>query len=177
MKKVFINIVLILIGFLIYFLQANFFKWFTIAGIKPNLFIILSLIIGIFIGKAYGVSISIFLGLILDLFIGRAIGINAIVLAVAGFFGGILTKRFSKDSRMTIMLMTIGTTIICETIYYFLQIIIFKLSVEFVSFIKIVLIETLYNVMLVIIIYPLIIKLGELLERIFTEKNILTKYY
>lgn len=78
---------------------------------------------------------------------------------------------------MTIMLMTIGTTLICELIYYFLQVIIFKLSIELLAFIKIVLIETLYNVMLVIIIYPLIIKLGELLEKAFTEKNILTKYY
>lgn len=75
------------------------------------------------------------------------------------------------------MLMTIGITIICETIYYFLQVIIFKLSVEFTSFIKIISIETLYNMMLVIIIYPLITKLGEALEKIFTEKNILTKYY
>lgn len=78
---------------------------------------------------------------------------------------------------MTIMLMTIGTTLICELIYYFLQVIIFKLSIELLAFIKIVLIETLYNVMLVIIIYPLIIKLGEVLEKTFTEKNILTKYY
>ena len=43
------------------------------------------ILIGIFIGKTYGISISIFLGLILDLFVGKAIGINAIVLGIAGF--------------------------------------------------------------------------------------------
>lgn len=75
------------------------------------------------------------------------------------------------------MLMTIGTTIICELISYLLQIIIFKLQIDLLLFIKIVSIETLYNVMLIIIIYPLVIKLGELLERAFTEKNIFTKYY
>lgn len=75
------------------------------------------------------------------------------------------------------MLMTIGTTIICELISYLIQIIIFKLEIDLLPFIKIISIETLYNVMLIIIIYPLVIKLGELLEKTFTEKNIFTKYY
>lgn len=85
MKKLLSIIIIFLIFILLYFLQANFFIWFNIAGVKPNLFIILSLLIGIFIGKVYGVSIGIFLGLLLDLFIGKAIGINAIVLGTAGF--------------------------------------------------------------------------------------------
>lgn len=75
------------------------------------------------------------------------------------------------------MLMTIETTIICELISYLIQIIIFKLEIDLLPFIKIISIETLYNVMLIIIIYPLVIKLGELLEKTFTEKNIFTKYY
>ncbi|MBQ3145367.1 MAG: hypothetical protein IJB90_02155 [Clostridia bacterium] len=87
------------------------------------------------------------------------------------------TKNFSKDSRITIMLMTIGATLICEIISYLIQIIVFKLSIELLPFIKIIAIETLYNTMLIIIIYPLIEKAGVLFERIFTENKILTRYY
>ncbi len=75
------------------------------------------------------------------------------------------------------MLMTIAVTVICEIISYLIQVILFKLSIELLPVIKIVLIETLYNTMLIIIIYPLIEKIGELLEKIFKEKSILTKYY
>lgn len=75
------------------------------------------------------------------------------------------------------MLMTIGATLACEIISYLIQIIVFKLSIELLPFIKIVVIETLYNAMLIIIIYPLIEKAGEMLERVFKEKSILTKYY
>ena len=40
MKKT-VSILLILLAFLIiYFLQANVFTWFNIAGVMPNLFII-----------------------------------------------------------------------------------------------------------------------------------------
>lgn len=84
MKKI-LSIIIIFITFIfIYFLQSNFFIWFNIAGVKPNLFIIFSLIIGIFIGKIYGASIGIIFGLLIDLFIGKALGINAIILGVAG---------------------------------------------------------------------------------------------
>ena len=73
--------------------------------------------------------------------------------------------------------MTVGATLICEMISYLIQIIIFKLSIEILPFMKILAIEILYNVMLVIIIYPLIVKAGTTLERIFTEDKILTRYY
>lgn len=77
---------------------------------------------------------------------------------------------------MTIMLMTAGVTLICEIISYIMQIIVFDLSVDII-FLKIVLIEILYNTMLVIILYPIIKKAGTCLERIFTEQKILTRYY
>ncbi|MDO5555700.1 MAG: hypothetical protein Q4G09_03330 [Clostridia bacterium] len=78
---------------------------------------------------------------------------------------------------MTIMLMTAGATLICEIISYLIQIIIFKGLIEILPFIKIVVIETIYNSMLIIIMYPLIEKTGNILEKVFTEKNVLTKYY
>ena len=68
------------------------------------------------------------------------------------------------------MLMTIGATLICEIISYLIQIIVFKLSIELLPFIKIVAIETLYNAMLIIIIYPLIEKAGEILEKVFKKR-------
>ena len=84
MKKI-LSIIVIFITFIfIYFMQSNFFSWFNIAGVKPNLFIILSLLIGIYIGKIYGGIIGIVFGLLLDLFIGKTLGLNAIVLGLAG---------------------------------------------------------------------------------------------
>ena len=92
-------------------------------------------------------------------------------------FGGVFTKKFSKDNRLTIMLITFSITLICEIISYLIQIIAFSISVDIIAFLKIVLIEALYNVIIVIIIYPLIEKFGDLLMKTFKEKNIFTKYY
>lgn len=73
MKKTLSIIIIFLTFILIYLLQSNFFGSFTIAGIKPNLFIILALFIGIFMGKIYGGIIGIIFGLLLDIFIGKAL--------------------------------------------------------------------------------------------------------
>ena len=39
--------------FVLYFLQINFFNWFNIAGVKPNLFVVLVLYLGLFLGKNF----------------------------------------------------------------------------------------------------------------------------
>lgn len=75
------------------------------------------------------------------------------------------------------MLMVATTTFICEILSYIIQILVFKLQIKILPFIKILLIEILYNIIIVIIIYPLIEKAGNLLEKAFKEKKVLTKYF
>ena len=100
MKKTIINIVLILTILIIYYLQSNFFTWFNIAGILPNLFIILTLFIGLFSTRTMGTIYGIVIGLILDLLLGNNVGANAATLGIIGFLAGEFDRNFSKDSRM-----------------------------------------------------------------------------
>ena len=51
MKKALTIIILCITFIFIYLLELNFFSWFTIAGVKPNLFVILTLFIGLYSGK------------------------------------------------------------------------------------------------------------------------------
>lgn len=59
MKKALIFTILFIVFILTYFLQINFFSWFRIAGVMPNLFIVLILILGLFTGRAIGVTCGI----------------------------------------------------------------------------------------------------------------------
>lgn len=177
MKKILANLLLIIAFFIIYFLQADFFSWFTIAGIKPNLFIIFTLFIGLFAGKKLGIILGIIIGLLLDLLIGRTVGISAILLGSIGLLGERLNKNFSKDSRFTIMLMVMGCTVVYELISYVYYTLRLETVFEMYSFAKIVSIEAIYNAIIVIIIYPLLQKAGYALENIFKVKSILTRYF
>lgn len=177
MKKTLTVFLLILLFLILYFLQSNLFSWFTIAGIKPNIFIILVLYIGLYGGKRLGSILGIVFGVFLDIFIGRQIGISGILLGVVGFIGGYMDKNFSKDSRITIILMCIVTTILYELINYVVLALIYRFDFEVLAITKIALIEALYNSILIIIAYPLTRWIGYKIEDIFKGSNILTRYF
>ena len=168
---------MILSFFIIYFLQSNFFTWFSIAKIKPNLFVILVLFIGLFAGKKIGVILGFIFGVIIDLLIGRTVGMSGMLLAFVGFLGEYFDKNFSKESRFTIMLMVFGSTILYEVCSYLFNVFRLGIQFEFYSFIKILLIEALYNILIVIIIYPIFQKIGYAIENTFKIKSVLTRYF
>ncbi len=177
MKKLTINICLILTAFIIYFLQSNFFNWFTISHVMPNLFVIFILFIGLFSNRITGIVYGVVLGGILDLTIGTQIGINAVGLGVIGFLAATFDKNFSKDSRATIMFMVLGTTFIFEILVYILNYVVLSTNIEIINFIKILAIEIIYNLIIVIILYPLIQKFGYSIENEYKGNKILTRYF
>ena len=177
MKKLVINLFLILTIFIIYFLQSNFFNWFNIAGVMPNVFIIFVLFIGLFTNKTVGTAYGVVIGLILDLLFSQKIGIQAVTLGLVGFLAAIFDKNFSKDSRMTIMLMVLGSTVIVEVLNYLLAYMFLGINVEIFYFIRTLIIEVIYNIILTIIIYPLIQKFGYDIENEYKGNKILTRYF
>ena len=178
MRKIGIIITIILIFLIIYFLQSNFFSWFLIYGVKPNLFIVFVLIIGLFMGRKYGLCFGIGIGLLIDFLIGRNIGVSSVMLGIVGLIGGYIDKNFSKDSRIMFIAIVAITTIVFELGQYLVQSYILSYNLTDMNvFIKILSIEIIYNILLTIILYPLIKKWGYYIEGNFKESNILTKYY
>ena len=143
----------------------------------PNIFVIYILIIGLFAGKRMGIIFGVILGLIIDLLSNISIGQTAAILGIIGFLGGYLEKNFSKDSRITLILMTVIVTIVYETSKYLLTIVLNEINVEILSFIKILIIECIYNSILLIIIYPIIKKAGYAIEKTFKTRQMLTRYF
>ena len=177
MKKFLINLALIVIGFIIYFLQSNFFSWFTIAGVKPNLFVIYVLFIGLFGSRSMGIVYGSIIGILLDLIFEQKVGPNLFSLVLVGIIATLFDKNFSKDSRITIMFMVFGTTVIFEVTSYFINYILYSVNVEILNFIKILVIEVIYNILITIIIYPLMQKFGYYIENEYKGNRILTRYF
>lgn len=177
LKKAIINLSLILIGFILYFLQANFFSWFTIGGIKPNLFVIYILFIGLFGNRIMGIIYGAIWGIFLDLLYETNVGINLTGLVLIGLLAILFNKNFSKDSRITIMFMVFGTTIIFEVLTYFIKYVLYATNIEILKFIEILVIEIIYNILITIIIYPLMQKFGYYIENTYKGNKILTRYF
>lgn len=116
-------------------------------------------------------------GIMLDLFIGRKVGLTAIMLGIIGIIGGIFDKNFSKESRITIIIMVIVSTFIYEMGAYLIGGLIYSYTLEMLSFIKLLLIEIAYNIIITIILYPLIQKFGYEIEEEYKGNKILTRYF
>ena len=172
-----IYIILFIIFLIIYFLQANFFTWFNLANIKPNIFVILVLFIGLFAGRKIALTFGILFGIFIDLFIGKNVGVTSVMLGVVGLLGGYFDKSFSKDSRITLMIMVAISTLIYELGTYLINTFIMSNSIEIIAFLKIIIIEMLFNSIIMIILYPLFQKLGYRIEEEFKGSKILTRYF
>lgn len=177
MKKILIHIGLIITFIILYLLQSIFFGSFTIAGIMPNLFIILMLYIGLYMGRTMGIIYGTIFGIFIDLWIGKTLGLTSIALALIGVISGLMDKTFSKDSRLIVLLMGGLCTVIYEVALYFMQFLIIGINVQIIEFIKILLIEVFYNVIIIIILYPLIKLTGYEIENEIKEDKILTRYF
>ena len=177
LKKFLINLILIIIGFVIYFLQSNFFSWFSIAGVKPNLFVVYVLFIGLFGNKSMGIIYGAITGIFLDLLFNEKVGQNLLGLALIGILATLFDKNFSKDSRMTIMFMVFGSTVIFEVTSYFINYIMYSINVEIWCFIKVLTIEVIFNILVTIIMYPLLQKFGYYIENEYKGNRILTRYF
>ena len=177
LKKTIINLILILTVFIIYYLQSNFFSWFNIAGIMPNAFVIFVLFIGLFANRTMGTIYGASIGIVLDLLLGTKVGIYALTLGLIGFLAGVFDKNFSKDSRMTIMFMVLGSTVIFEVLTYISKYIFLNINVEIINFIIILVIEIVYNLILTIILYPILQKAGYYIEDEYKGNKILTRYF
>ena len=100
----------------------------------PNIFVIYVLFVGLFASRTLGTIYGVAVGLTLDLLLGQQIGINAVTLGLVGFLAGVFDKNFSKDSRMTIMIMVFGSTFLIEVLNYLLNYIFLGINLEIVNF-------------------------------------------
>ncbi len=158
------------------FFASKFFTWFNIAGIMPNLYVILVLFMGLFMKRKLGVVFGFAFGLYLDIILGKTVGISAFALGAIGLIGEILSKNFAKDSRFIVTLMVIITTAIYETVLYIFTMLRTEGKLKYYHFQK-YFVELVFNTLITIIIYPLIKKAGYYLENLFDDKFILTRYF
>lgn len=177
MKKAIIIFSMIITFLIIYFLQANFFNWFTIARVKPNIFVIFIVFIALFASKEVSITFSIIAGIFLDAVIARKVGISGIMFAIISILGMYFDKNFSKDSRLTVILIITGATFLYETGMYLINTLIAGAVIEIIPYAKILFIELLYNILITIIIYPAIKTLGHYIEEQFKGNKILTRYF
>ena len=107
----------------------------------------------------------------IDLTYADVVGITPAMLCLVGFVATWFDSLWSKDERISIIIMVILSTFIFEFGSYFLKSIILEFEIEAKIFFKILFFEELYNILLTIIFFGLIKKLGYMMERKLKRSN------
>ena len=114
---------------------------------------------------------ELFLGIFIDLTYGEVVGITPAMLCLIGFVATWFDSLWSKDEKISIIIMVILSTFIFEFGSYFMKSLILEFDLEVKSFFKILLWEEIYNVLITIILFGFIKKFGYMMERKLKKSN------
>jgi rod shape-determining protein MreD len=153
--------IMIIIGYL---LQTTLFKSITLAGIVPNILLIITSAFGFMRGKNEGMCIGFLSGLLIDIFFGKIIGFYALVYMFIGFVNGFFRRIFyPEDIKLPMILIGLSDLLYCFLCYIFLFLLRGKLHLSY-YFVHIMLPEVVYTVLVTLVIYKGILYTDEWLE-------------
>ena len=107
----------------------------------------------------------------IDLTYSEIVGITPAMLCLIGFIATWFDSLWSKDEKISIIIMVALSTFIFEFGAYFMKAIILNFEFEAGVFFKILFWEEIYNVLLTIIFFGLIKKCGYMMERKLKRNN------
>lgn len=149
-----------------FILQCSVFDSLAFAGIVPNLLIILTSAFGFMRGESEGLVIGFFCGLLSDIFFGSFLGFYALIMMYIGYLNGKFCKIFyPEDIKLPIALIIISDLsygIICYVLTFMLRGR-FQFSYYFTH---IILPEALYTIVVTLLLYPVILKVNNRLEKL-----------
>ena len=161
MRRKIVVTIIILVCFI---LQCTVFRSLAFGGIIPNLMIILTSSFGFMRGEREGLVIGFFCGLFCDIFYGDILGFYALMYMYIGFVNGKFSRIFyPEDIKLPIALIVVSDLtygIVCYVLQFLLR---GKFDFPY-YFTRVIFPETVYTIMVTIILYPLILKINERLE-------------
>lgn len=145
--------------FFCFLLQCTLFKRLSFGGISPNLLLITTTSIGFMLGEKKGLLSGFVCGLFIDIFFGDVIGLYAMIYMYIGFLNGKFSRIFyPEDIKLPLALITLSDLsygMICYIVLFLLR---GRLNFPYFFF-HIILPETVYTIVIGIILYPILLSL------------------
>lgn len=134
------------------------------AGISPNLLIVIVSSVGFMRGKTEGMLMGFFSGLLIDLCYGDMLGFYALIYMYIGYVNGFFQSIFyEEDLKLPMILITVSDFVYGIIIYFFLFALRNRTDI-FYYLLHIIIPEVVYTVVVTIVLYRLILIVNRKLE-------------
>lgn len=159
---------------LFFLLQVTLFHHLSMASITPNLLLILVFEFGFIRGKKTGIWVGFFSGLLLDIYYGTGIGFYALIYMYIGFLNGYFHKLFYDEDITLPLLLLCGSNLLYGMIIYICRFLLYNRLDFFYYFPHVILAETIYTIVISLLVYRPILKINRILEGL--EKRSASKF-
>lgn len=170
-KRVAVTVLIVLAAYL---LQCTLFNHLELAGIKPNLILIVTASFGFMRGQKEGMLVGFFAGLITDIQFGTILGFYALLYLVIGFVNGLFEQLyFDEDIKLPLFLISVSEFLYGIIIY--LLMFMLRSDFNFLYYLnRIIVPELIYTIVITLGLYPLILFSNHKLEA--EEKRSASKF-
>lgn len=160
-RKVTVSLLIIIC----FILQSTVFQALALAGIVPNLLLIVTSSLGFMRGEKEGMAVGFFCGLLNDIFFGQLFGFYSLLYLFLGYGSGLFHRMFyDEDIKLPMIWIALSELIYGFGVYFFLFLMRSKFQFGFYFF-HIILPELIYTVVVTIVFYRLIRWLNHWLEK------------
>lgn len=146
-------------------LQSTAVDYIEIAGVRPNLLIVGAVAIALCRSNMEPAYMGLFFGLAMDILIGRAIGWYAMLLFLACFCIGMVNPKLYKDNLLVPMFFVFVSSIAVEMMIYFINSFLKGYGDMVFVFTRLIFPESIYNALLAIPVYPLVVRIYKKLDK------------
>ena len=157
MRKRLLSVLFYFIMFCCFILQCTLFKRLSFGGISPNLLLITTTSLGFMRGEKQGLLAGFVSGLFVDIFFGDVIGLYAMLYMYIGYLNGKFSRIFyPEDIKLPLALITLSDLsygMVCYIVLFLLR---GRLNFPYFFF-HIILPETVYTIVMSIILYPILL--------------------
>jgi len=157
-------LVLIVCIFFIVLIQSTILDYIKVYNVKPNLMLIFVICIALLRGNVEGAVSGFLSGLFLDSICGKLLGLYSLLGLYLGLIIGSVNKRIYRENFLVIIFFTFISTIVYEWVVYFFSVSSKTQAEMLFSLTNIILPEAVYNSIVSILVYVLVIKLNIKLE-------------
>ncbi len=155
--------IIIVICFL---LQCTVFHYIELAGVVPNLLLIVTMSFGLMRGRREGLLVGFFSGLLIDIFFGSVLGPYAFIYMTLGYGNGFFHRIYYVEDVLLPMIMISLNDFIYNIIIY-VVFFLMRNRLDFLGYLKDVMLpEMIYTILITLFFYKILVRINLRLKRV-----------
>ena len=149
-----------------FLLQSTVFHFLELAGVVPNLLLIVTMSFGLMRGRREGLLVGFFSGLLIDIFFGSILGPYAFIYMTLGYGNGFFHRIYYVEDVLLPMTMITLNDLIYNVIVY-IVFFLMRNRLDFPTyFVDVILPEMIYTILITLFFYKILVPINLRLKRV-----------